>query len=133
MAQSTTLIAGRGHEFTASNVVTVPAAASTTLLILPVTGITRIFVQISVATQALDGFTILAKAHKDATDITLFSTAAHYTSPSDPMVNASGDMTTTAASGTGWFVMNTFGLYEVTIKASAAVDSAAVTIYASGQ
>lgn len=134
MAQTTTLIAGRGRQFTASNVaVACPASGNTTLLVLPVVGIRRIFVQLSVATQALDAFIISAKAHKDATAITLFSAAADFTSPAGLMVDASGDLTTTAAGGTGWFVMKVEGLHEVTIAASGAVNNAAVTIYACGE
>lgn len=124
---------GDVFNFVASNTVACPAAGNTTLLTLDTTKITRIFVQFSVATQALDAFIISAKAHPDATAVTLYSTAAHYTAyDSDPLVKASGDLTTTAAAGTGWFVMNTVGFCEVTISASGAVNNATVTIYASG-
>lgn len=120
--------------FNAKNAsVTVPATGNTTLLTLPVRGVTRIFVQLSVATQALDAFIIAAKAHPDATAITIASAAADFTGPADPIVDTSGDLTAIAASGAGWFVMNTAGMHEVTISASAAVDSAVVTIYAAGE
>lgn len=133
MAQTFELLKN-GSQFAAGNAaVSCPATGNTTLLTLPVVGITRIFVQVSVATQALDAFIVSAKAHPSATAITIASTAAHYTSPSDPIVAASGDLTTTAASGTGWFLMNVAGLYEVTIACSGAVNNAAVTIYASGE
>lgn len=133
MAQTFTLLKN-GSQFTASNAaVSCPATGNTTLLTLNVVGITRLFVQISVATQALDAFIVAAKANSSATAINIASTAANYTSPADPVVAASGDLTTTAAGGTGWFILNTLGMYEVTISCSAAVDSAAVTIYASGE
>jgi hypothetical protein len=133
MAQTFTLIKG-GSEFYSGNAsVSVPATGNTTLLTLPTVGIARIFVQLSVATQALDALIISAKAHPDATAITLYSTGAHFTSPAGLMKAASGDITTTAAGGTGWFVMETTGLYEVTLSASAAVNNAVVTIYACGE
>ena len=134
MAQATTLISGSRQAFVAANAaVACPAAGNTVLLTLNVLGLTRLFVQFSVATQALDAFLISAKAHPDATAVTIASSAANFTSPVDPIVAASGDLTTTAAAGTGWFLMNVVGLHEVTISASGAVNNAAVTIYACGE
>jgi hypothetical protein len=49
------------------------------------------------------------------------------------MIKASGDLTGVAAAGSGWFVMDVRGLFEVNVLASAAVDSAAVSIYAGGR
>jgi hypothetical protein len=133
MVQTFTLLKN-GSQFTASNAaVSCPASGNTELLKLPVVGITRIFVQLSVATQALDAFIIAGKAHPDATAVTIASAAADFTSPADPIVDASGDLTTIAAAGTGWFIMNVAGFYQITISASGAVNNAAVTIYASGE
>jgi hypothetical protein len=132
MAQQLDTISGTS-QFTAKNSVSLLAAGNTELLKLNVVGTTRLFVQIAVATQALDAFIVAAKAHQEATAVTMYSAAADFTSPGDPMVDASGDLTTTAAAGTGWFVMNTFGLFEITISASAAVNGAVVTIFACGQ
>jgi hypothetical protein len=134
MAQATTLIAGNRPALVASNAaVACPASGNTTLLTLSTVGLTRLFVQISVATQALDAFTVSAKAHPSATAIAIASAAADFTSPADPIVDASGDLTTTAAGATGWFLMNVVGFREIVITASGAVNNAAVTIYACGE
>lgn len=138
MAQTNTPPNGTRNEkpnfrYAASGAVTVPAASNTTILQLPVSGLERIVVQFAVATQALDAFLIKAKAHPDASDITLYSAAADFTTPAGLLLGASGDLTTVAAAGTGWFIMDVRGLHEVTIQASGAVDSAVVTAYAGGQ
>jgi hypothetical protein len=113
--------------------VTVPATGNTTLLSLRVDGLERIFVQFTVATQALDAFIIQARCSADATATTIASAAGDYTSPTGLMIKASGDLTGVAAAGSGWFVMDVRGLFEVNVLASAAVDSAAVSIYAGGR
>jgi hypothetical protein len=133
MAQQVDTISGT-TQFVAKNLaVSCPASGNTELLKLNVVGTTRLFVQISVATQALDAFIIAGKAHPEAANITLFSAAADFTTPGGIIVDASGDITTTAAAGTGWFIMNTFSMVEITISASGAVNNAAVSIWACGQ
>jgi hypothetical protein len=116
-----------------ASAVACPATGNTALLTISTAGLERLFVQISVATQALDAFLIQGRAASGASFVTLFSAAGDFTSPAGLMVDASGDLTTLAASGTGWFVMDVRGLYEVKLLASGAVDSAAVTVYAGAQ
>lgn len=110
--------------------VAVAAAGETELVTIATTGMANLFVQFTVATQALDGFTIKAQAHPDAPLATLFSAGGDYTSPAGLMIDASGNLTTTAAAASGWFLMDVRGLDSVTITASAAVDSAVVDIWA---
>jgi hypothetical protein len=113
--------------------VSVPATGNTTLLELPVRGMTRLLVQIAVATQALDAFLIQGRPTPDASLVTLYSTAAAFTSPDGGVVvAASGDLTTLAAGSTGWVLLNVPGFWDVKILASAAVDSAVVQVYAGG-
>jgi hypothetical protein len=133
MAQQLDTISGTS-QFVAKNLsVSCPNSGNTELLKLNVVGTTRLFVQIAVATQALDAFVIAGKAHPGAASVTLFSAAADFTTPGGIIVDASGDITTTAAAGTAWFFMNTYSLYEITISASGAADSASVSIWANGQ
>jgi hypothetical protein len=115
-----------------SGAVTVPASGNTALMTIPVAGLERIFVQVSVATQALDAFIVQGRCAAAASFTTLYSAAADFTAPAGLMVGASGDLTTLAAAASGWFIMDVRGLYEVKILASAAVDSAAVSVDAGG-
>lgn len=112
--------------------VSVGGTGNTSLMNIPVRGLSRIFVQLAVTTQALDAFLIKGKASPDATAVTIFSQATDFTSPAGLMVDASGDLTALAASGSGWFAMDVSGLESVEILASAAADSAVVTIHAGG-
>lgn len=91
--------------------------ALTEVLKLNVFGLKQIFVQIKVATNALDMFSIKGQALPGADAITIFSAAADFTSPAGLMIDASGDLTTQAV-GSGWFAMNVRGLDTVTISAA---------------
>jgi hypothetical protein len=121
------------HSASSAGPVAVPAAGNTALATISCANHERLFVQFSVATQALDAFLVQARCSADASFATLYSAGADFTSPSGLLVDASGDLTAVAAAGTGWFVMDVRGLYEVKLLASAAVDSAAVTVFAGGQ
>lgn len=112
----------------------VPAAGNTTVLTIPL-GATqeRLFVQFDVAAFALDAFRILARSHPSATATLLYSLAADYAAPTGILVGASGDLTTVAAAGSGWFILDVRGLYEVTVQASANGGTALVTMYAGAQ
>lgn len=112
--------------------VSVAASGNTDLLNMQVHGLAGLFVQFTVADNALDAFIIKGRAHQDATEITLYSAAADFTSPAGLIIDASGDLTTTAAAGTGWFVMDVIGLWDITIQASANGGAAVVDIYAGG-
>lgn len=118
-----------GHPAIQSNgPTTVAAAGSTDLAIYDVGGgARRMMVEISVATQALDGFIIYGRAHPSASYQTLYSISAQYNSPSGLLVGTSGDLTAIAAGASGWFIMDVEGIESVKIAASAALDSAAVT------
>lgn len=113
--------------------VSVPASGNTTLLQIPVRGLERIFVQFDVSSFNLDAFIIGARCSEDAATSTLYSSAGSYTSPTGLLIGASGDLTAVAAAGSGWFIMDVRGLFEVTIQASATGGTAAVSIYAGGQ
>lgn len=116
----------------ASNLaVAVPASGNTTLLTIPVEGLERIFVQLDVTDNALDAFLIRSRCSKDATTTTLYSTSGAFTSPAGLLVGASGDLTAQAV-GSGWFIMDVRGLWDVTIQASGN-GAATVSIFAGGQ
>lgn len=122
-----------GNPFLLKRLVTsVPNGANTSLIILPVFGLSRILVKINPTVQNLNTFRILARCSTDDTNAVLYSTAAAFTGPVGLIVGASGDLTTLTAGSNGWFIMDVSGLFEVTIDAGAAVSSALVDVYASG-
>lgn len=106
---------------------TVAAAGTTTLATYDVQGHSRLSVEISVATQALDAFAITGRTHASASYQTLYNTAGQFLTPTGILVGTSGDLTTIAAGSTGWFLLDVSGLESIRITASAAADSAAVT------
>jgi hypothetical protein len=61
---------------------------------------------------------------------TLYSNPPHYTTPAGLVVDASGDLTALGAGASGWLLLNVLPLYSIRILASAAADSAIVTIRA---
>ena len=82
-----------------------------------VSGLDRIFVQITVATAALTGFAIKAKSNTDAAASTLYSTAGDFTTPVGLLVGASGDLTIQGV-GVGWFIMDVSGLESIILTAT---------------
>lgn len=101
--------------------VTVAQAGLTTLMELEnIQDMIRMLFQVVAGAQAFDAFEIQAKANRNAAYVTLYSLAGDYTSPSGLLVGASGDLTALAATATGWFLMETRGLYAVRVQASCA-------------
>lgn len=79
-----------------------------------------LFVVLTVTGAALTGFTIAARpTPSQLASVTLYSTAADYTSPTGLLVGTSGDLTTQAV-GTGWFIMDVSSTYNVELYAQSA-------------
>ena len=113
--------------------ITVAGTGNTTLAQWQVHNDERVYVSISVATQALDAFIIQGRAHANDSFQTFYSSAVDYTSPAGILLGTSSDLTTIGAGSTGWFILETQGIWEVRLQASAAADSAAVTLWARGE
>ena len=134
MAQTTSRTGGQLRlELTAANVgAVIPASGSTDVLTVPVHGMTNLGVQIVVGVHALDAFAIKARFHRDADFVTLYSTAGAFNTPAGLLIGASGDLTSQAV-GTGWFILDVRGLYEVRVSASGSVDdTTSISLYANG-
>lgn len=117
----------------ASNTVTVPMAATTQLLELNVLdGVEKISFQVDNITQALDAFVVEGRVHQDASYFTIANAAGDFSAPSGRVLAANGALVTLAAAASGRFDLDVSGLYSIRVSASAAADSAVVTIYASG-
>jgi hypothetical protein len=92
----------------------------------------RLTVSFSVASQALDQFEIRGKNHKDAPEVTLFSTAQQYGTPAGLLLACNDDLTTVSAAADGFFILDCGGLHEVTLyAASGNVAGSDVTLFAS--
>ena len=98
--------------------VSVVQTGNTTLLDIGIPdGVEKIFLLITVATQAIDAFVVQGKATPADTYATLLSAAGDYTSTNGFNLMASGDLTAQAV-GVGWLLLNTRGLSNVKVLAS---------------
>lgn len=107
--------------------VSCPAAGDTTIASIGNPGKKLLCFHFNVATQALDNFDVLVKAHRDATAVDL--TPADWTvlTAGGRFLFASGDLAAVAAAASGYFEMDVTGLDEIIVKASGAVNNASVT------
>lgn len=116
MAQSDTFQRGRKIPKETVAAQTVPGS-STKLHTIYTQGVDRIMVHLTVATAALTGFVIKAKAHGETNASSLYSVAGDFTAPAGLLVGTSGDLTTLGV-GTGWFIMEVTGLDTVELWAT---------------
>jgi hypothetical protein len=107
--------------------VTVPGAGNTTIATITNAGKKLLCFHFDVVTQALDAFVVKGRAHTSAQQID-FSPAAWATPDAGGRIRrTNGNLAAVAAAGNGYFEMDIDGLAEITVQASAAADSAAVT------
>ncbi len=134
MAQESSLTGGQIRQLlTAKNLaVAVAGTGNTDLLEFICAGIEQIGVEIKPTVHALDAFLIQAKFHPSGDYVTLYSSAGSFTSPAGLLLGASGDLTILAAAATGWFILDTRGLYAVRVQCSGAADGTLVDVYAGG-
>ncbi len=83
----------------------------------------RLFCLVTASVQAFDQFVVYAKPHAaNAVYATIASASGNFTSPTSPMLGASGNLT--ALSGaTGWFYMDVEGIDTVKISLAFASDN----------
>ena len=118
----------------AKSVVTgIPAGSTVDILEVMTLGLKNIGVYFTVATNNLDVFIVSAKFHPDDTFHTLYDAIDATPTESPLVIAASGTLATTAAAGSGWFLMDVRGIYAIKISVSGTVaDTTTVNIYASG-
>jgi len=108
-----------------------PAGSNTDILEVMTLGLKNIGVYFDVATNALDVFTVSARFHPDDSFHSLYT--AITSTPAGLIIAASGTLASTAAAGSGWFLLDVRGIYAIKISVSGTVaDTTAVNIYASG-
>lgn len=113
--------------------VAVAQAGNTTLLEVQTEEFERLTVEAAVTGQALDAFVVQVKFHTDGSYVSIASAAGDYTSPTGLMIKASGDLTAQAASTSGWFILDTRGVFAVKVLASSGnVAGSTVSVYAGG-
>lgn len=131
MSQQTS--AEPGHVDAENLDVAVPDADTTLLLEIPCDSINTLSVEVSVVDEALDGFEIRARLHRNSDWQVLYDAAGDFTSPIGLLIGTSGDLTAQAEDTTGWFIMDVTGLFAVQVRASGAADSATVTARGTGR
>ena len=83
----------------------------------------RLFCLVTASVQAFDQFVVYAKPHAaNSVFATIASASGDFTSPTSPMLGASGNLT--ALSGaTGWFYMDVEGIDTVKISLAFGADN----------
>lgn len=134
MSQSFSLTPRGPKHASISNTVTLAASGNTVIAELNLmTEVEKVSFQIDNTIQALDAFIVEGRVHPDASYFTIASAAGDFSAPSGRILpGVSGAPVTLAASASARFDMDTSGLYSIRVSASAAVDGAVITIYASG-
>lgn len=103
------------------------------LATIDVEGANVLWVQFLCTVAALTAFTVEYRAHPAAPWFTIASAGSDYTSPGGPMLGASGDLTTAAASSSAvrWLKLNVQGVSAVRLRA-AGTSSVVVGYYRKG-
>ena len=133
MSQSFSLTPRGLRNVIVKNTETLSATGNTQLIeINLLTGVEKVSFQIDNTVQALDAFVVEGRVHPDATYFTIANAAADFSTPTARIFNVSGAPCSLAASASARFDLDTSGLYSVKVSASAAVNGAVTSIYASG-
>jgi hypothetical protein len=107
--------------------VSVALSGLTTLLVMSVERMSRLGFEMAVSVNALDQFQVSARTHPNAPFFLLSS--AITAAPAGLFLFATGTLATQGV-GTGAFVMDCRGLYEIKVEASCAVGAGTVSAYA---
>ncbi|MBX9609690.1 MAG: hypothetical protein K2Y51_26005 [Gammaproteobacteria bacterium] len=111
--------------------VTVPAAGNTLIGEWDVGRFTKLLIEIVNAAQAFDAFILSVQVAGSPNWVPIASAGGDFSTPLSPLLRAVGAPVTLAAGATALLYLDTRGLSRVRIQASAAVDSATPTVYAS--
>ena len=133
MSQSFSLTPRGLKHVTVKNTETLPASGNTQLIEINLhSAVEKVSFQVDNVDQALDAFIVEGRVHQDASYFTIASVAGDFSTPAARVFNVSGAPVSLAAGASARFDLDTSGLFSVKVSASAAVDDAVVTIYASG-
>lgn len=110
--------------------VSVAVAGLTTLLEMCVEGIERVFCEVVPGANAFDAFSIEGKAHPDGSWTVLYNSG--FAAPTGILLGTSGDLAALGAGTSGWFLLETKGIYALRVQASAAGGATVSNAYISG-
>ena len=91
--------------------------------------IDHLAVQLTVAVHAIDGFLVEVQFHPNGDWVTLTSSIT--STPAGLILAASGTLASQTV-GSGWFLMDTRGIYGVRISASGSVDDTTTVLIRAG-
>lgn len=90
----------------------------TEIATIEVAGLSRLFLQLTVANHDLSQFVISARATNNAPWSVLYSTSDDYDTPRGIMIGVSGDLGALSADETGDITLDARGFYELKFEAS---------------
>ncbi len=90
----------------------------TEIATIEVAGLSRLFLQLTVANHDLSQFVISARATNNAPWSVLYSTSDDYDTPRGIMIGVSGDLSSLAVGDTGDITLDVPGFYEMKFEAS---------------
>lgn len=129
MTDSAYVNAGYDTVFQSGQFVNDDVDASESVMEIDATRVSRMWIQFTVAGNALTGFIVQFRCNPNAAFDTIASIASDYTAPEGPILGASGDLTT-AAVGSHWIKLDVSGLDR--IKFLAAGTNSVITGYFGG-
>lgn len=89
----------------------------TEIATIEVAGLSRLFLQLTVANHDLNQFMISARATNNAPWSVLYATSGDYQTPRGILIGVSGDLSTLGAGETGDIVLDVRGFYELRFSA----------------
>ena len=116
MAQTTS--SRYGSFLTTENANVAVANTLTEIATIEVAGLSRLFLQVTVANHALSQFVISARATNNAPWSVLYATSDDYQTPRGILIGVSGDLSTLGAGEVGDIVLDVRGFYELKFEAS---------------
>jgi len=110
---------------------TIPSTL-TTLVDYVVASMKRVGINIANAGTLTDQFVLQAQFVEDGAWHTLFNTAGDFTSPAGILVGASGDLTAIADATSGWFILDTDGIFAIRLRAASSGADTVLTVNGGG-
>lgn len=88
------------------------------ILVINTQGVSEIYINVAVITNALDLFEIQARPHKDTAYEVLASSSGEYLTPSGKLLGTSRDLTNIPAAGFGSFMLDVKSFESVRLQAA---------------
>lgn len=119
-------LASANFKFSSEDPATVSTSLTTVLEVFVSEGRTM-GIQVVNGATALNAFQVQMSFTPSGAYQTILSAAGDYTTPAEPLLKASGNLTTLGISTTGWLMLNVRHAAKIRIQASVAAGSSDVT------